>query len=68
MILSIFTNHNVLRLEINYKKKSAKNKHVETKQYATNHWITEDTKEVIKQYLETNEKKKKKKATAIEDL
>ena len=36
-ISSIFSNHNAMRLEINYKKKNyKKHKHVEAKQYATN--------------------------------
>ena len=36
MISSIFFNHNAMRLEINYKKKSCKkHKHVEAKQYVT---------------------------------
>ena len=32
---SIFSDHNTMRLETNYKKKTAKNKHMEAKQYAT---------------------------------
>ena len=38
IIASIFSNHNDMRLEINYKKKKncKKYKHVEAKQYATN--------------------------------
>ena len=36
IISSIFSNHNAMRLEINYKeKKCKKHKHMETKQYAT---------------------------------
>ena len=42
IISSIFSDHNVIRLEINYKKKTAKFKHTEAKQYATkqpmDHW------------------------------
>ena len=43
IISSIFSNHNTVRLEINYKEKNCKkHKHVEAKQYATkqpmNHW------------------------------
>ena len=32
---SIFSRHNTMRLEINYKKKYKKNKHMEDKQCAT---------------------------------
>ena len=35
IILSIFSDHNDMRLEINYKKKIKKHKHVAAKQYAT---------------------------------
>ena len=62
IISSIFSNHNAMRLEINYKKKT--NKHVKN----TNTWrlnntllnnqeITEEIKEDIKKYLETNDNK-----------
>ena len=33
IILSIFSNHNAMRLDINYKKKANKHKHMEIKQY-----------------------------------
>ena len=57
IISSIFSNHNAMRLDINYRKKSVKN---------TNAWklnnmllnkqkITEEVKEEIKKYLETND-------------
>ena len=43
IISSIFSNHNTVRLEINYKEKNCKkHKHVEAKQYATNQWTTEE--------------------------
>ena len=43
IISSIFSNHNVMKLDTKYKKKTCKkHKHV-TKQYATNNqWITEE--------------------------
>lgn len=44
IISSIFSNHNALRLEINYNLKIAKTTNVETKQYATNEWTTEEIK------------------------
>ena len=57
IISSIFSNHSTIRLDINYRKKSVKN---------TNTWrlntpllnnqeITEEIKEEIKKYLETND-------------
>ena len=57
IISSIFSNHNAMRLDINYRKKSVKN---------TNPWrlnstllnsqeITEEIKEEIKDYLESND-------------
>ena len=42
IISSIFSNHNALRLEINYNLKIAKSTNVEAKQYVTNEWITEE--------------------------
>ena len=58
IISSIFSDHNVMRLEINYREKNIKN---------TNTWrinnmllnsqeITEEIKEEIKKYLEINDK------------
>ena len=35
IISSIFSNHNATRLEINYRKKTVKNRHMEAKQYVT---------------------------------
>ena len=35
IISSIFSYHNTMRLEINYKKKTKKHKHMEAKPYAT---------------------------------
>ena len=57
IVSSIFTDHNTMRLDINYRKKSVK---------TTNTWrpnntllynqeITEEIKEEIKKYLETND-------------
>ena len=57
IVSSIFSDHNTMRLDINYRKKSVKN---------TNTWrvnnillnnqeITEEIKEEIKKYLETND-------------
>ena len=54
---SIFSDHNTRKPEINYKKNCKKHKHTEVKQYAANQWITEEIKEELKKYLETNENK-----------
>ena len=35
IISSIFSKHNVMRLEINYREKTKKHKHTEAKQYIT---------------------------------
>uniref|UniRef100_A0A3Q2HSY1 RNA-directed DNA polymerase n=1 Tax=Equus caballus TaxID=9796 RepID=A0A3Q2HSY1_HORSE len=57
IITSIFYNHNVIKLEINYKKRAEKR----TKMWRLNNillnkqWIIEEIKEEIKKYLETNE-------------
>ena len=54
---SIFSDHNAIKLEINYKKKAEKG----TKMWRLNNtllnkqWIIEEIKEEIKKYLETNE-------------
>ena len=57
IISSIFYNHNARRLDINYRKKTVKNTHtwrlnnmLQNKQE-----ITEDIKEEVKKYLETND-------------
>ena len=57
IISSIFSDHNALRLDINYRKKSVKN----TNTWRLNNTIlnnqefTEEIKEEIKKYLETND-------------
>ena len=58
IVSSIFSDHNAMRLDINYREKTAKN---------TNSWrlnntllnnkeVTEEIKKVIKRFLETNDK------------
>ena len=45
IISSVFSNHNNMKLEINYKDTPKKHKHVESKQYASNnmnHWINQE--------------------------
>ena len=57
IVSSIFSDHNAMRLDINYKKKTVKN----TKTWRINNTllynreITEEIKEEIKKYLETND-------------
>ena len=56
ILSSIFSDHNVMRVDINYRKKSVKNKNT----WRLNNTllniqeITEEIKEEIKKYLETN--------------
>ena len=52
IISSIFSDHNAIRLEINYKKKTAKNTNTCR---LKNQWVIEEIKEEIEKYLETNE-------------
>ena len=59
---SIFSDHNAMRLEIKYKKKkSIKNTNMWrlNNMQLNNQWITEETKEEIKKYLETTENESK---------
>ena len=54
IISSIFSDHNAMRLEVNYNKKKTckKHKHMEAKQYATKQpMVIEEIKEEIKKYL-----------------
>ena len=57
IVSSIFSDHNSMRLDINYRKKICKKyKHMEAKQYIIyNQEITEEIKAEIKKYLETND-------------
>ena len=59
IISSIFSDHNTMRLEINHKKKTAENTNTWrlNNMLLNNQWITEESKEEIKKYLETNENK-----------
>ena len=57
---SIFSGHNAMRLEINYKKKKTTkitNTERLNNMLLNNQWITGEIKEEIKKYLETNENK-----------
>ena len=44
-----------MRLEVNYRKKSKKHKHLEGKQHVTKQIITKEIKEEKRHYPETNE-------------
>ena len=53
----MFSNHNAMRLVINYRKKSVKNANTWrlNNTLLNNQWITEEIKEEVKKYLETND-------------
>ena len=57
IISSIFSDHNTMRLDINYTKKTVKNTNTWrlNNTLLNNQEITEDIKEEIKKYLETND-------------
>ena len=58
IISSIFSDHNTMRLKINYKKKTAKNTNMWrlNSMLLNNQWVTKEVKDGIKKrYLETNE-------------
>ena len=57
IISSIFSNHNAMRLDINYWKKTVKNTNIWrlNNTLVNNQEITEEIKEEIKKYLETND-------------
>ena len=56
IILSIFSNHNAMKLDINYKKKTVKsaNKSGLKNTFLNNQQVTEEIKREIKEFLETN--------------
>ena len=58
IISSIFSNHNAVRLDINYRKQSVKNTNTWrlNNTLLNNQEITEETKEEIKKFLGTNHK------------
>ena len=57
IVSSIFSNHNVMRLHVNYRKKSVKNINIcrLNNTLLNNQEITDEFKEEIKKYLETND-------------
>ena len=66
IVSSIFSDHNTVRLEIRYRKKTVKNTNTWRLNSAllNNQEITEEIKEEIKKYLETNDNKN----TTIQNL
>ena len=57
IISSIFTNHNTLRLDINYKKKTVRNTNTWrlNNTFLNNQQVTEETKREVKKFLERND-------------
>ena len=57
IVSSIFSDDNAMRLDINYRKQSVKNTNTQKLNYTllNNREITEEIKEEIKKYLETND-------------
>ena len=57
IILSTFSDHNAMKLEINHKKNTER--HIKTwklnNMLLNNEWVNNEIKEEIKTYLETNE-------------
>ena len=56
-ISSILSNHNTMRLEVNYKKKCVRNTNTWrlSNTFLNNHQVTEEIKREIKKFLETND-------------
>ena len=57
IILSVFSDHNAMRLGINYKKKTVRNTNTWrlNKTFLNNQQITEEIKKEAKKFLETND-------------
>ena len=57
IISSIFSNHNTMRLQVNYKKKSVRNTNTWrlNSTFLNNQQVTEEIKREIKKFLETND-------------
>ena len=56
-VSSIFSNHNIMRLDINYKGKTVRNTNTWrlNNTFLNNQQVTEETKREIKKFLETND-------------
>ena len=59
IISSIFSDHNAMRLDINYKKKTVRNTNTWrlNNSFLNNQQVTEEIKREIKKFLETNDNK-----------
>ena len=59
IVWSIFSDHNVMRRDINYKKKTVRNRNTWklNNTFLNNQWVTEEIKREIKKFLETNDRK-----------
>ena len=57
MVSSIFSNHNTMRLDINYKKKTVRNTNTWklNNTFLNNQQVTEEIKREIKKFLETDD-------------
>ena len=57
IVSSIFSDHNAMRLHVNYRKKTGKNANTRrlNNMLLSNQEVTEEIKEEIKKYLETND-------------
>ena len=57
ILSSIFSNHNIVRLDINYKKETVRNTHTWrlNKMFLNNLQVTKEIKREIKKFLETND-------------
>ena len=57
MVSGIFSDHNAMRLDINYKKKTVRNTNIWrlNNTFLNNQQVTEEIKREIKKFLETND-------------
>ena len=67
IISSIFSDHNAMRLEMNYWEKTVKNRNtwMLNNMLLNNQEITEEIKEEIKKYLETNDNENMMRASLV---
>ena len=57
IISSIFSDHNAMRVDVNYKKKTVRNTNIWrlNNTFLNNQHVTEEIKRAIKKFLETND-------------
>ena len=65
IVSSIFSNHNAMRLDINYKKKSVRNTNTWrlSNTFLNNQQVTEEIQREIKKFLETNDNETRQRKT-----